>query len=74
MTKKKMTKKKVKKTPKSSTDKKLEEIEKRLIRIEKLILLSLDDNILHERERVRVVEIERMVREGEFDKLSELTS
>ena len=72
MTKKKASKKKSSKAsepkPPSIT---LETLNKRLIRIEKLILLIMDESYLHERERARVIEIERLVKSGEFDKLAD---
>jgi hypothetical protein len=74
-TKKKTTKKAPKKTSKLEIKARgpvtLEDLEKRLIRIEKLMLLSLDESYLHERERARVAEIERLVKSGDLDKLSD---
>ncbi|MHA2171622.1 MAG: hypothetical protein ACXAC2_09435 [Candidatus Kariarchaeaceae archaeon] len=73
MTKKKARKKKAGKitTPKEQKVT-LEDLNKRLIRIEKLILLIMDESYLHERERARVTEIERLVKRGEFDKLADV--
>ncbi len=68
---KKATKKPTKKTHTSSKVT-LEDIHKRMIRLEKLILLLIDDSYLHEKERARVSEIERLVKSGELDKLSDM--
>ncbi len=72
MTKKKASKNKATKTTAPKAQKvTLEDLNKRLIRIEKLILLIMDESYLHERERARVIEIERLVKSGEFDKLAD---
>ena len=73
--KKKATKKPFKKSAKPkiiSDSARLVEIEGRIIRIEKLVMLLLDDNILADGERKRVQHIEQLVRDGNFEALSEL--
>ena len=73
--KKKSTKKPAKKKakPKNVSDSaRLLEIERRTIRIEKLVMLLLDDNILADGERKRVQHIEQLVRDGNFDALGEI--
>lgn len=48
------------------------QMEKKLVRIEKLVLLSVDDNFLIREERERVRKIEQMVADGRIDELEEM--
>lgn len=51
---------------------KLYEMERRMVRMEKLILLLIDDDFFKRDERARVQRIESMVKEGRLDELEEL--
>lgn len=51
---------------------KLESLEKRLLRIEKIVLLSVDDKFLQREERARVERIEQMIAAGKIDELFNL--
>ncbi len=51
---------------------KLFEMEKKMLRMEKLLLLLVDDDFLKRDEMARVAKIEQLVKEGKLDELEEL--